>query len=223
MGTAVRPAEPVHGSIQPIPSEQRALSGFDLAVLWGDLGIGLLVLVTGALLVPGLGARPAPSPLRPAGRRLTVALAASATIFAVAPLAVVAAVPVLDDNGSSAVSQPSVLVPVDAAIAPTAAPSGNAVELTWQPTRPGTAAVFYRILRRAGPTGGLFCAGTPSSAADDCRVYMDSAGTSRTPAFVDHPGPGTWTYRVGVAANWLNDVGYGDVTVVSRPVKVTVH
>jgi putative hydroxymethylpyrimidine transporter CytX len=31
------------------------LSGFDLAVLWGDLGIGLLVLVTGALLVPGLG------------------------------------------------------------------------------------------------------------------------------------------------------------------------
>ena len=55
MGTAVRPAEPVHGSIQPIPSEQRALSGFDLAVLWGDLGIGLLVLVTGALLVPGLG------------------------------------------------------------------------------------------------------------------------------------------------------------------------
>lgn len=41
--------------IEPVPREQRRLSGFDLAVLWGDLGIGLLVLVTGALLVPGLG------------------------------------------------------------------------------------------------------------------------------------------------------------------------
>jgi len=41
--------------IEPVPPEARRLSGFDLAVLWGDLGIGLLVLVTGALLVPALG------------------------------------------------------------------------------------------------------------------------------------------------------------------------
>jgi NCS1 family nucleobase:cation symporter-1 len=41
--------------IDPIPTERRSLSGLDLAILWGDLGIGLLVLVTGALLVPGLG------------------------------------------------------------------------------------------------------------------------------------------------------------------------
>src|SRR5687768_11041578 len=41
--------------IEPVPPERRTLSGFDLAVLWADLGIGLLVLVTGALLVPGLG------------------------------------------------------------------------------------------------------------------------------------------------------------------------
>jgi nucleobase:cation symporter-1, NCS1 family len=41
--------------IMPVPVEQRTLSAFDLGVLWGDLGIGLLVLVTGALLVPGLG------------------------------------------------------------------------------------------------------------------------------------------------------------------------
>ena len=42
-------------SIYPIPVEQRRLSALDMAVLWGDLGIGLLVLVTGGLLVPGLG------------------------------------------------------------------------------------------------------------------------------------------------------------------------
>lgn len=41
--------------VEPIPAEHRRLSAFDLAVLWGDLGIGMLVLVTGALLVPGLG------------------------------------------------------------------------------------------------------------------------------------------------------------------------
>ena len=41
--------------IRPVPLERRRLSGLDLAVLWGDLSVGLLVLVTGALLVPALG------------------------------------------------------------------------------------------------------------------------------------------------------------------------
>jgi NCS1 family nucleobase:cation symporter-1 len=41
--------------VRPTTPEVRRLRGFDFAVLWGDLGIGLLVLVTGALLVPALG------------------------------------------------------------------------------------------------------------------------------------------------------------------------
>lgn len=45
---------PTHG-IRPVPDDARALSGRDLAVLWGDLSVGVLVLVTGALLVPALG------------------------------------------------------------------------------------------------------------------------------------------------------------------------
>src|SRR5436305_2958373 len=40
--------------IRPVPGSLRRFSGLDLAVLWGDLSIGLLVLVSGALLVPGL-------------------------------------------------------------------------------------------------------------------------------------------------------------------------
>jgi len=40
---------------EPVPPEGRVLSARHLAVLWGDLGIGLLVLVTGGLLVPALG------------------------------------------------------------------------------------------------------------------------------------------------------------------------
>jgi NCS1 family nucleobase:cation symporter-1 len=41
--------------VRPTGPQVRRLSGLDFAVLWGDLGIGLLVLVTGALLVPALG------------------------------------------------------------------------------------------------------------------------------------------------------------------------
>jgi len=44
-----------HHGIEPVPEASRVLSARDVAVLWGDLGIGLLVLVTGALLVPALG------------------------------------------------------------------------------------------------------------------------------------------------------------------------
>jgi putative hydroxymethylpyrimidine transporter CytX len=41
--------------IEPVPPHRRSLSTLDVAVLWGDLGVGLLVLVAGALLVPALG------------------------------------------------------------------------------------------------------------------------------------------------------------------------
>ena len=41
--------------IRPVPPERRNLGGLDLAVLWFDLSVGLLVMVTGALLVPALG------------------------------------------------------------------------------------------------------------------------------------------------------------------------
>jgi NCS1 family nucleobase:cation symporter-1 len=51
---AIEREAPVWG-VRPTAAEVRRLSGRDFAVLWGDLGIGLLVLVTGALLVPALG------------------------------------------------------------------------------------------------------------------------------------------------------------------------
>jgi NCS1 family nucleobase:cation symporter-1 len=45
--------------IRPVRPALRTLSGVDLGVLWGDLSIGLLVMVSGALLVPALGLRQA--------------------------------------------------------------------------------------------------------------------------------------------------------------------
>jgi putative hydroxymethylpyrimidine transporter CytX len=50
---------PEDWGIQPVPQERRTLRGFDLGVLWGDLAVSLLVMVAGALLVPGLGTQEA--------------------------------------------------------------------------------------------------------------------------------------------------------------------
>ena len=41
--------------LRPVPDGMRRFGARELAVLWGDLSIGLLVLVSGALLVPALG------------------------------------------------------------------------------------------------------------------------------------------------------------------------
>lgn len=46
---------PPEWGIEPVPKDQRVLGWLDYFVLWGDLGIGLLVLLTGSFLVPGLG------------------------------------------------------------------------------------------------------------------------------------------------------------------------
>jgi purine-cytosine permease-like protein len=59
LGDALEREAPQWG-IRPVPPELRQLRGLDQAVLWGDLSIGLLVLVTGTLLVPALGLPQAP-------------------------------------------------------------------------------------------------------------------------------------------------------------------
>ena len=40
--------------IEPVPERLRVLGGVDLALLWGSLGVSLLVVVAGAILVPAL-------------------------------------------------------------------------------------------------------------------------------------------------------------------------
>lgn len=45
--------------VEPVPTEQRPLAAVEVFVLWFNLGVSLLLLVAGALLVPGLGLREA--------------------------------------------------------------------------------------------------------------------------------------------------------------------
>jgi nucleobase:cation symporter-1, NCS1 family len=45
--------------VTPVPERLRTLSGVDTALLWGNLGISLLVVVAGSFLVPALGVKEA--------------------------------------------------------------------------------------------------------------------------------------------------------------------
>ena len=44
---------PPEWGIEPVPRDHRVLGFMDFMVLWGDLGIGLLVMLTGTFLVRG--------------------------------------------------------------------------------------------------------------------------------------------------------------------------
>jgi hypothetical protein len=175
------------------------------------------------LLVPGVRARPhALERGRPSGRRYTVALATAGAVFVVAPLAVVAAVPPLHDSGSEAMRVNASEVPVSSHVTPTASLDGSKVRLAWKSDKPAPGAVFYTVLRTKGANAGVGCAGRLNGAADDCRLYAEAPAATAATSYVDEPGAGTWTYRIGVSANWLDDFKLGDVYVVGKPVTVTV-
>jgi hypothetical protein len=118
------------------------------------------------------------------------------------------------------VRTPDTLIPVSGAVGLRTSVDGGTVRLTWGDTEPRTADGFYRVLRTNSPSGDVSCAGRVNDSADNCVLYTDSIATTRATSFADHPGPGRWTYRIGVAANWLNDPGLGDIYLVSKPAGV---
>jgi hypothetical protein len=183
----------------------------------------LLLAASIVLLVPRIRARPvAPGPILQ-GRRLSIALTAAVVAFAAVPLGVIAATPRLHDSGRQAVRLGDSLIPVVSSLGLSAtSDEGGGVRLRWRSRPPRAASVFYRVLRAKGAGGGALCAGRLRNSSDNCQLYVDDVGTVRTTSFDDRPGSGTWSYRIGVAANWLNDPSLGDVYVVSEPVSVTV-
>jgi hypothetical protein len=184
----------------------------------------LLLAAAIVLLVPGVRPRPAERPFGLDRRKLTIALTAAFVTFAVLPLGVIAAVPRLHDGAKTAVRvSDNSLVPVSSSIGLTAKAQGGVVRLDWSARGPSAASVFYRVLRKQGAGDGAACPGRLRNAPDSCQLFMDDVGSSRAATFDDRPGRGTWTYRIGVAANWLDDPKLGDIYVVSRPVVVVVR
>ena len=172
------------------------------------------------LALPGVRARPLESPRRDFRRALSVAV----VVCALLPLGAVAAIPRLHDRGQEAVQlqDTNTFIPVSSAVHVQARASGGAVHLTWHGGNAGTGTAFYRVLRTGGTNGGVVCPGRRNGSSDICALYMNIVGTTRATSFVDKRGPGRWTYRIGVSANWLDDPTLGDVYVVSRPVTVPV-
>jgi hypothetical protein len=92
------------------------------------------------------------------------------------------------------------------------------VTLTWKAGEPAGGPVFYRVWR--GRQDGFTC--PPTSGARLCKLVLPEIGTTHQGRFVDRHRRGRWVYRVALAANWLDDAGYGDPYLVSRPLVVTM-
>jgi hypothetical protein len=175
-----------------------------------------LLVVSIPLLVPGLarrlGARLAPPAPRRPGRRAAIALVA---VVALAPIgAVLAATP--QSGPGQAIDVNDILVPVDGdTVRLRVEREGESQVLTWDDATT-RARTFYKVYR----TGD---AGSPDvscslEGGDRCKLSMIELETTRERRYVDaSPEPGV-TYRIGVAANWLDDTNEGDVFLLSPPV-----
>jgi hypothetical protein len=167
------------------------------------------------LLVPTVmvrvAARVAPSPGRRPGRRTVVV---AVTLLAALPAAfVLGASP--ERGGAHAIEVNGILVPVDGeTVRVRTERVGDAQHLAWDdrtsPTKP-----FYRVYRTSGTEPDLRCA----KSTDRCSLEMILLGTTRSPKWVDaSPEPGV-AYRIGVAANWVDDPEQGDVMLISPSIR----
>jgi hypothetical protein len=153
----------------------------------------------------------------------------------VLPVAVLAFLPPLKDGRAATLSAASVYVPVqeDLGLRVTPSPQGG-FDLVWRP-RSGTTAKTFSVVYRSPaefriPKGspedfplvreGLLCESRHGGAAK-CTIEMDQVATTREARWYDNPDAGRWTYRIGVAANWVDDEQLGDALIVSKPFTVT--
>ena len=137
----------------------------------------LLLTASVVLLVPGVRARPAPESFTLTGRRATIALAAAVAVFAVLPLGVIAATPVLKDGGRQAVIFDNNLLPVSSDVGLQANAANGAVHLSWHAQKPKG---DRRLLPGAAREELDRCACAGARAADQCQLYTEPVGTMKT-------------------------------------------
>ena len=173
------------------------------------------------LLIPTVHARPAvPRPWLIPKRAVVAVCAAMVAVLSLFPIGLVAATKPIRGSYADAFVLGKTLVPTSSAFHPQVAVPGGSVRLHWDAVQSRAGATTYTIYRRPGPDD-VFC-GPIRNAPDLCTLYSGVVGTSRTTTFVDHPPKGTWTYRIGMTANWLDDPTAGDVYLFSRRLVVNV-
>jgi hypothetical protein len=167
------------------------------------------------LLAPTLPGRLAPAlrPLEPPrGVSWRLALAVAAIVALVPAAVILVAAP--QEGPQQAIVVNKILVPVDAdALGLTATRTPAGTVLRWRDTTTRTTA-FFVVFRAVGRDVACEQAG-----ADRCELRTDVIGITRATRLVDRdPVPGA-VYRVGAAANWIDDPAQGDVFLVSEPVR----
>jgi hypothetical protein len=168
------------------------------------------------LLIPTLERRLGRRLARPPARRAPRwTVAAAAVVLGLAPLLVVAiARPVRGPELAVTVNE--ILVPVDGeAVDLRTSRDGLGQRLTWR-TPTELARVFYRVYRTQGPGADTYCFET---GATQCKLSMIELVTTRDTSFFDRSPERGVTYRIGVAANWEDDLAQGDVFLLSAPVR----
>jgi hypothetical protein len=161
-------------------------------------------------------------PRPPARRRRLALLGAGAAVFALYPLALVAAASPMHGPQPRAYQAFGLLRSIDPALRLTATVSGRRVDLHWNVRKANGTQFFYRIWRSNASDGGATC--TPvANASDNCQLTMDDLGAHGNGHFFDKPGRGSYTYRLGFAANWLDSPLYGDIFSLGPPLVVRVH
>ena len=188
--------------------------------------IPAFVLLIAALpyLLPGTTRAPRREPerrlLSPGAR--WAAVGATVALSAVLPIAALAAASPLSGSSPRAVIIQTPLIPNGVDVGAKAVSRARRVVLTWRSQSPSGGPVFYHVFRTPASSSALSCdTGAPAE-----RCTLDNSvdlGPTRATTFADKPGRGTWDYRVGVSANWLDDITQGDVYMLGRPVRVTVR
>jgi hypothetical protein len=186
----------------------------------------VLLVASVPLLVPTflerMGPRLAPLPGRRPGAKTTIAVVA---FLAVVPLAVI----VTADQVHLA-RQPSppyaylipelvvdgIGVPADGGVVSLDVRRvGGANVLTWTDST-GRARTFYRVYRSSLSRGFSEMVCEPRGVAR-CDLRAETLATTRERRYVDPNPPADAVYRIGVAANWLDETDRGDVFVISPP------
>ncbi len=92
---------------------------------------------------------------------------------------------------------------------------GDANVLRWTDSTT-RARTFYRVYR-SSPSRGFSDMVCEARGSDRCDLRAETLVTTRDHTFVDRDPPPDAIYRVGVAANWLDDDTRGDVFAISPP------
>lgn len=179
------------------------------------------------LLVPTfigrMGERLAPVTAKPVGLRTTVGIVA---ITALVPLVVLLVTPQMRQRHNptpppdvviSSIVVAEIGVPVDASIVSLdVRREGAANVLTWTDSTT-RARTFYKVYR-ASPSLGFSDLVCEIHGVHRCDLRNETLVTTRERRYVDLNPPADASYRIGVAANWLDEVTRGDVFALSPPV-----